>query len=98
VKKRCGRVNMVQILCKWKNKTCWNYSKNRGREDKGEWWRGWIQVWCIWYIVRTFVNATMYPSTTIKNVFKKRNGFFSAFYSDLCQCRLLLSSGFLFYF
>jgi hypothetical protein len=22
VKKRCGRVNMVQILCKWKNKTC----------------------------------------------------------------------------
>jgi hypothetical protein len=20
-----------------------------------------IQVWCIWYIVRTFVNATMYP-------------------------------------
>jgi hypothetical protein len=22
---------------------------------------GGIQVWCIWYIVRTFVNATMYP-------------------------------------
>jgi hypothetical protein len=21
----------------------------------------WIQVWYIWYIVRTFVNATMYP-------------------------------------
>jgi hypothetical protein len=29
--------------------------------DKGEWWRGWIQVWHIWYIVRTFVNATTYP-------------------------------------
>jgi hypothetical protein len=29
--------------------------------DKGEWWKGWIQVWYIWYIVRTFVNATMYP-------------------------------------
>jgi hypothetical protein len=25
--------------------------------DKGEW----IKVWYIWYIVRTFVNATMYP-------------------------------------
>jgi hypothetical protein len=29
------------------------------------WWRRmveeWIQVWYIWYIVRTFVNATMYP-------------------------------------
>jgi hypothetical protein len=32
-----------------------------GGKDKGEWWRGWIQVWYIWYIVRTFVNATMYP-------------------------------------
>jgi hypothetical protein len=32
-----------------------------GREDKGEWWSGWIQVWYIWNTVRTFVNATMYP-------------------------------------
>jgi hypothetical protein len=23
----------------------------------------WIQVWYIWYIVRTFINATMYPHT-----------------------------------
>jgi hypothetical protein len=23
--------------------------------------RGWIQVWYIWYIVRTFINATKYP-------------------------------------
>jgi hypothetical protein len=29
--------------------------------DEGEWWRGWIQVWYIWYIVRTFVNVTTYP-------------------------------------
>jgi hypothetical protein len=30
--------------------------------DKGEWWWGGdIQVWYTWYIVRTFVNATMYP-------------------------------------
>jgi hypothetical protein len=36
-------------------------TRNGGRNDKGEWWRGWIQVWYIWYSVRTFVNATMYP-------------------------------------
>jgi hypothetical protein len=29
----------------------------RGGGDKGEWWRGWIQVWYIWYILRIFVNA-----------------------------------------
>jgi hypothetical protein len=55
-------VNMVEILCthvwKWKNETCLNYSRNGGRGDKGEWWRGWIQLW---YIVRTSVNVTMYP-------------------------------------
>jgi hypothetical protein len=39
--------------------------------DKGEWWMGWIQLWCIWYIVRTFTNATMYPQPRIiiKNLF-----------------------------
>jgi hypothetical protein len=31
------------------------------KPDREEWWRGWIQVWYIWHIVRTFVNATMYP-------------------------------------
>jgi hypothetical protein len=30
----------------------------RGGEDKGEWWRGWTQVWYICNIIRTFVNAT----------------------------------------
>jgi hypothetical protein len=29
-------------------------------EDEQEQWRGWIQVY-VWYIVWTFVNATMYP-------------------------------------
>jgi hypothetical protein len=32
-----------------------------GGEDKGEGWKEWIQLWYIWYIVRTFVNATVYP-------------------------------------
>jgi hypothetical protein len=27
--------------------------------DKGEWWRGWIQIWSI---VRTFAKATMHPT------------------------------------
>jgi hypothetical protein len=31
-------------------------------EDKGELWRGWVQIWYICYIVRTCVNATMYPT------------------------------------
>jgi hypothetical protein len=30
-------------------------------EVKGEWWRRWIQVRYIWYIVRTVVKATTYP-------------------------------------
>jgi hypothetical protein len=42
----------------WKNDTCWNYG---WRGDKGEWWKGLIQVWYIWYIVRKFVNASVYP-------------------------------------
>jgi hypothetical protein len=33
-----------------------------GGRTKGEWWREWIQLW---YIVRTSVNTTMYPSTRI---------------------------------
>jgi hypothetical protein len=37
--------------------------QNGERRDKGEWWwwwGGWIQLWYIWYIVRTFINATVY--------------------------------------
>jgi hypothetical protein len=33
----------------------------RGRGDEGEQWKGWMQVLYYWCIVRTFVNATMYP-------------------------------------
>jgi hypothetical protein len=33
-----------------------------GKEgDKGEWWRGWSQIFYIWYIEGNFVNVTMYP-------------------------------------
>jgi hypothetical protein len=64
-------VNMVEKLCihvwKWKNETCWNHSKKGGR-DKGEWWRGWIQVW---YIVETFVNVTIQAQHN-NNKIKKR--------------------------
>jgi hypothetical protein len=38
-----------------------------GEEHKGDWWKGWIQLW---YIIKTFVNVTMYPqynNNTIKN-------------------------------
>jgi hypothetical protein len=34
--------------------------KNGAEGDKGDWWKAWIQVWYIWYIVRTFVNVSMY--------------------------------------
>jgi hypothetical protein len=42
------------------------------RDDKGEWWRRWIQALYIWYIERTFVNATMYPEHN--NLKKKKVG------------------------
>jgi hypothetical protein len=32
-----------------------------GRGIKDSVWSGWIQVWYIWYLVRTFVSTTMYP-------------------------------------
>jgi hypothetical protein len=58
-------MNMVQIMCthvsKLKSDTCWNCSRNQGIEDEREQWKGWIQVWYIWYIVKIFVNATMHP-------------------------------------
>jgi hypothetical protein len=46
-------------------------------KDKGEWWRGWIQMWYIWYIVRTFVNATMYPQHNNKKGKGKVHGVLS---------------------
>jgi hypothetical protein len=47
-----GKWDLLKVFQEW------------GREDKGEWWKGWTQLW---YIVRTFANATIYPSTTIKS-------------------------------
>jgi hypothetical protein len=50
----------------WKRLTVLMYKNGKMRhgeiilgmgEDKGEWWKGWIQLW---YIIRTFVNVTMY--------------------------------------
>jgi hypothetical protein len=59
-------VNMVQKLyTKWRK-----VSPEMGR-DKGKWWRRWIQVWYIWYIVRTFVNATVYPYPAQNNLKRK---------------------------
>jgi hypothetical protein len=55
----------VQILCTFvtgKMLTVETIPGMEGRGDKREWWRGWIQVWYSWYIVRTFVNATMCSS------------------------------------
>jgi hypothetical protein len=37
-----------------------------GKGDKWKWRKGWIQVQYIWDIVRTFVNATMYPQNNNK--------------------------------
>jgi hypothetical protein len=34
-----------------------------GEGDKGKQWKGWIQLWYRWYIVRTFVNATIHTHT-----------------------------------
>jgi hypothetical protein len=60
VGKWCGRVNIVQILCthvfKWKNDTCWNYSRN----GEGQWRRmiEWGKFkYDIWYI-KNFCECT----------------------------------------
>jgi hypothetical protein len=36
----------------------WKRAVEGGEREQ---WRVWIQVWYIWYIVRTCVNAAMYP-------------------------------------
>jgi hypothetical protein len=66
-----GRVNVLQILCphvcKWKNDNHCNCSRNWGQRfikenDEGDEY--------IWYIVRTFANATMHlhPSQQLKKI------------------------------
>jgi hypothetical protein len=72
--KGCRRLNTVEMLrtyvCKWKDETCCNYSRDGVRRDKGERWRGWIQLWCI---IRTFVNVTMYPQNSNNKKKKEKN-------------------------
>jgi hypothetical protein len=64
----------VQVLCthvcKWKMIPVETIPRIRVGHKKGEWWMGWIQVWYIWYTVRTFVHATMYfhPAQELKKV------------------------------
>jgi hypothetical protein len=46
------------------------------REDRGEWWRRWLQVLYIWYIVTAFeMPQCTPPNTTIKKLtmVKKKN-------------------------
>jgi hypothetical protein len=40
--------------------------------SEGEWLRGWIHVWYIWYIVRTCVNAIMHPYSSQQKPKKQR--------------------------
>jgi hypothetical protein len=56
-----------------KNDACWKYFRHQDRwgRDIGEWVRRWIQLWYIWYIIRTFVNATMHP--ILHNKGKRKN-------------------------
>jgi hypothetical protein len=49
-----GGILCTQV-CKWKNETCWNSSRNGGRITKTM--EGWLQLW---YIIPSFVNVTIY--------------------------------------
>jgi hypothetical protein len=63
----------VEIIIRRKIKRWTKYLLKQLQEwgeeaDKGECWRGWIQVW---YIASIFVNATMYPQNTLKEKINK---------------------------
>jgi hypothetical protein len=62
-------------MYKWKSETCLNYSGTGAKWEKGEWWKGWIQLW---YIVRTFVKATCTPSEQQKNYSSMTNWLFKS--------------------
>jgi hypothetical protein len=42
----------------------------KNKANKEEWWGGWIQIW---YIVRTFVNVTMYSQYNNNNNNNKKD-------------------------
>jgi hypothetical protein len=50
------RAERKEIMIWFLIQNCWE--QNGRREDKGKLWREWIQLW---YIIRTFVNVTIYP-------------------------------------
>jgi hypothetical protein len=62
---------MYTYVSKCKN-TYWNCSRNQGRGDEREQQRGWIQIWYIWYIVRTFANTPMCPHPAQYIIIKKK--------------------------
>jgi hypothetical protein len=70
----------VEIIIRRKIKRWTKYLLKQLQEwgeeaDKGECWRGWIQVW---YIVRTFVKATCTPSEQQKNYSSMTNWLFKS--------------------
>jgi hypothetical protein len=71
IRKSCRRINMVEILSingKWELLKL--FQEWGGEGEKGEQWRGFIQLW---YILRTFINVTMYPQyNNNKNGFLKK--------------------------
>jgi hypothetical protein len=70
--KLCCRVNMVEMLCthvwKWKNKICWNYSRNGGKRIKEDNGGGELN-----YDILTWVSVKIYSKTTIIKEIKKKN-------------------------
>jgi hypothetical protein len=51
---------MYTHVSKCKTDTCWDCCWNWEMRNERQQLRGWIQVWYIWYIIRTFVNTPMY--------------------------------------
>jgi hypothetical protein len=83
VRKGCRRLNMVEILCthiwKRKNKTFESIpGMGEGRESR-------IQLW---YIVKTFVNVTMYPQYN-KNITKRKTKTKNTKRHQVCTCGYL---------
>jgi hypothetical protein len=44
-----------------KNDNLFKVLQESGEGDAGGWLAGWMHVWHNWYIVRTYVNYTIYP-------------------------------------
>jgi hypothetical protein len=83
IRKGWWRLNIVQTLFahewKWKNENCCNYSRNVEKGIK-ELLRHWI--W-LWYILRIFINVTMYPQ--YNNNIKKEKTDIKRLYILICM-------------